>query len=117
MGEKLGAGQFGAVYRGTCRGKEVAIKKLFKQDLAPETLADFKKEVEIMALLRHPNVLLFMGACTQPGNMSVITEFLPNGNVEDLLKRKDADISIFQRIKMLKDAAQVGDEWSDLKNV
>jgi hypothetical protein len=28
---------------------------------------DFKKEVEIMARLRHPNTLLFMGACTTPG--------------------------------------------------
>jgi hypothetical protein len=31
--------------------------------------ADFKKEVEIMARLRHPNTLLFMGACTTPGEV------------------------------------------------
>ena len=46
--EKIGGGCFGHVFRGTCRGKEVAIKKLFKQDLDEKTLFDFKKEVEIM---------------------------------------------------------------------
>ena len=46
--EKIGGGCFGHVFRGTCRGKEVAIKKLFKQDLDEKTLLDFKKEVEIM---------------------------------------------------------------------
>lgn len=52
-----------------CRGKEVAVKKLFKQDLDEKSLMDFRKEVEIMAQLRHPNVLLFMGACTEKGSM------------------------------------------------
>ena len=109
LGEKLGEGQFGAVYRGTCRGKEVAVKRLFKQDLDPETLADFKKEVEIMARLRHPNTLLFMGACTTPGNMSVVTEFL-SGDVEGLLKKKDVSLSVYERMRMLKELAQ-GMNW------
>ena len=109
LGEKLGEGQFGTVYRGTCRGKEVAIKRLFKQDLDAETLADFKKEVEIMARLRHPNTLLFMGACTSPGNMSVVTEFLA-GDVEGLLKKKDVDLSVYTRMRMLKEMCQ-GMNW------
>jgi serine/threonine protein kinase len=87
----------------------VAIKRLFKQDLDPETLADFKKEVEIMARLRHPNTLLFMGACTTPGNMSVVTEFL-SGDVEHVLKKKDVDLSLYTRMRMLKELAQ-GMNW------
>lgn len=30
-----------------------------------------------MQRLRHPNVVLFMGAVTRPPNLSIITEFLP----------------------------------------
>jgi len=30
-----------------------------------------------MRRLRHPNVVLFMGAVTRPPNLSIITEFLP----------------------------------------
>lgn len=34
-------------------------------------------QVEIMLRLRHPNVVLFMGAVTRPPNLSILTEFLP----------------------------------------
>ena len=44
---KIGQGCFGNVFRGECRGKEVAIKKLFRQDLTDKALRDFKREVEI----------------------------------------------------------------------
>ena len=98
------------VYKGKCRGIEVAVKKLFKQDLDKETLEDFKKEVEIMSRLRHPNVLLFMGACTTPGDMAVVTEILSAGNVEDLMKDRKLTISEFLRIKMLRDLAK-GMNW------
>ena len=49
------------VYKGDLRGKEVAIKKLNIQEFDDETLDNFKKEVEILSKLRHPNVVLFMG--------------------------------------------------------
>lgn len=34
-------------------------------------------KVRIMRRLRHPNVVLFMGAVTRPPNLSIISEFLP----------------------------------------
>lgn len=30
-----------------------------------------------MKRVRHPNVVLFMGAITRPPNLSIVTEFLP----------------------------------------
>lgn len=30
-----------------------------------------------MKRVRHPNVVLFMGAVTRPPNLSIVTEFLP----------------------------------------
>lgn len=36
------------MYRGTCRGKQVAVKKLLTQDMDDDTLIEFRKEVEIM---------------------------------------------------------------------
>jgi hypothetical protein len=47
--------------RGKCRGIEVAVKRLYRTDLDEKTLSDFKKEIEIMSKLNHPNVVLFMG--------------------------------------------------------
>lgn len=34
-------------------------------------------KVRIMKRLRHPNVVLFMGAVTRAPNLSIVTEFLP----------------------------------------
>ena len=108
--EKIGGGCFGNVYNGTCRGKDVAIKKLFKQELDEKLLADFKKEVEIMARLRHPNVLLFMGACTDPGNMAIIMENIKGGNAEQVLRDNTLELSLYTRMKMARDVA-FGMNW------
>lgn len=34
----------------------------------------------MMLRLRHPNVVLFMGAVPHPPNLSILTEFLPRLN-------------------------------------
>jgi len=108
--EKIGGGCFGEVYRGKCRGIEVAVKRLNRQDLDPKTLADFKKEVEIMSKLNHPNVVLFMGACTTPGHMAIVTELMPKGNFAQLLHDPKVDLSLQRRMRMAKDAA-LGMNW------
>lgn len=109
--EKIGGGCFGSVYRGRCRGKEVAIKKLFKQDVDEKTLADFRKEVQIMSQLRHPNTLLFMGACTTPGKMALVTEMMPKGNLATFLhEERHANFPLHRRLIMARDCA-LGMNW------
>jgi serine/threonine protein kinase len=70
--DELGGGCFGKVYRGKCRGKEVAVKKLLAQTVDEKTLRDFRKEVEIMTQLHHPNVVLFMGAVFEEGKLAMV---------------------------------------------
>jgi len=113
--EKIGGGCFGSVYRGRCRGKEVAIKKLFRQDVDEKTLNDFKKEVHIQSQLRHPNVLLFMGACTTPGKMALVTEMMPQGNLASFLHDPKIDISLYKRIQMARDCV-LGMNWLHCSN-
>lgn len=35
--------------------------------------------------LRHPNVVLFLGACLEQGNVFFITEFVSNGNLHEMV--------------------------------
>ncbi|KAF3785792.1 Serine/threonine-protein kinase [Nymphaea thermarum] len=77
IGERIGLGSYGEVYHADWNGTEVAVKKFLDQDLSGDAIQQFKCEVEIMLRLRHPNVVLFMGAVTHPPNLSILTEFLP----------------------------------------
>lgn len=46
-----------------------------------------------MKRVRHPNVVLFMGAVTRPPNLSIVTEFLPRyaGTLTCLLTNGNVD--------------------------
>ena len=106
---QIGEGQFGQVWKGRLFGKEVAIKKLLIQKLDEVALQDFKKELNLMSHLRHPNLLMFMAACTQPGNMMIITQFMHRGSLEKIL-HSDVPLSIRSRMKICKDIA-MGMNW------
>lgn len=106
----MGDGSFGTVYRGRCRSKDVAIKVLHTQDWDEKTLAAFRQEVAIVSKIFHPNIVLFMGACTVPGNMMIITELMPKGDLETLLQDHKKELSLLLRMRMAKDAA-LGITW------
>jgi len=103
---EIGRGCFGNVFKGRCRGKAVAVKKLFQQEMEEETLKDFQKEVAIWTHLRHPNIVCFMGACTKPGELAIVTEFMSNGDVNRLIHSPNSKITLLQKLKMMVDVCQ-----------
>ncbi|XP_011032503.1 PREDICTED: serine/threonine-protein kinase EDR1-like isoform X1 [Populus euphratica] len=106
FGERIGLGSYGEVYHADWNGTEVAVKKFLDQDFSGAALDEFKREVRIMRRLRHPNVVLFMGAVTRPPNLSIITEFLPRGSLYRILHRPQCQIDEKRRIKMALDVAR-----------
>ncbi|XP_042000398.1 probable serine/threonine-protein kinase SIS8 isoform X1 [Salvia splendens] len=106
LGERIGLGSYGEVYHGDWHGTEVAVKKFLDQDITGESLEEFRSEVRIMKRVRHPNVVLFMGAITRPPNLSIITEFLPRGSLYRLLHRPNNQLDERRRLKMALDAAR-----------
>ncbi|KDP23616.1 hypothetical protein JCGZ_23449 [Jatropha curcas] len=106
LGDRIGLGSYGEVYHADWNGTEVAVKKFLDQDFSGAALAEFKREVRIMRRLRHPNVVLFMGAVTRPPNLSIITEFLPRGSLYRILHRSHCQIDEKRRIKMALDVAR-----------
>ena len=54
----------------------------------------------------HPNIMLFLGACTIPGKFKIVMEVL-DGDLEHLLLEGEGKkMSLFQRLLMAKDAAE-----------
>ncbi|XP_076952459.1 putative serine/threonine-protein kinase SIS8 isoform X2 [Bidens hawaiensis] len=106
IGARIGIGSYGEVYRSERNGTEVAVKKFMNQDISGDALTQFKGEVEIMLRLRHPNVVLFMGAVTRPPNLSILTEFLPRGSLFKLLHRSNVQLDERRRMRMALDVAK-----------
>ena len=65
----------------------------------------FLTEVKALALLRHPNVTLFMGACRTARQFSIVTEFVGRGSLWDVLHGAPARLSWELRRGMAVDAA------------
>ncbi|XP_077236064.1 putative serine/threonine-protein kinase SIS8 [Tasmannia lanceolata] len=105
-GERIGMGSYGEVYRGDWHGTEVAVKKFLDQGISGDALEEFRKEVWIMKRLRHPNVVLFMGAVTRAPNLSIVTEFLPRGSLYRLIHRPNNQLDERRRLRMALDVAR-----------
>eukprot|EP01121_Diplochlamys_sp_Union-15-3_P008415 TRINITY_DN2232_c0_g1_i1.p1 TRINITY_DN2232_c0_g1~~TRINITY_DN2232_c0_g1_i1.p1 ORF type:complete len:497 (+),score=84.04 TRINITY_DN2232_c0_g1_i1:47-1537(+) len=103
----IGEGSYGAVYKGLCRSKQVAIK-VPKEKLPERKLEQFRQEVAILGKIFHPNVVLFMGACTIK-TIKIVTERCST-DVEKLLRNKKIPLTLYQRMKMAKGAA-LGMNW------
>ncbi|GJN29210.1 hypothetical protein PR202_gb17409 [Eleusine coracana subsp. coracana] len=106
LGERVGLGSFGEVYRGEWHGTEVAVKKFLQQDITSDALEEFRTEVRIMRRVRHPNVVLFMGAVTRIPNLSIVTEFLPRGSLFRLIHRPNNQLDERRRLRMALDVAR-----------
>jgi len=85
-GEKIAEGE-SIIYRGRCRGQDVAIKK-FEQILDEITRGQFKREVQILEGLRSDHVVLFYGACVKPNKECLLMKYMAHGSLSDVLERK-----------------------------
>ncbi|XP_047334389.1 probable serine/threonine-protein kinase DDB_G0282963 [Impatiens glandulifera] len=106
MGEQIGQGSCGTVYHGMWYGSDVAVKVFSQQDYSDDLIHSFRQEVSLMKRLRHPNVLLFMGAVTSPSRLCIVTEFLPRGSLFRLLQKNTAKLDWRRRVHMALDIAR-----------
>jgi len=111
--KSIGKGSFGEVFKGKCRGQTVAIKILDKQKLSDKQMREFEREVILISKYTHPNIVQFMGACFIPEQMMIITEFIPRGDLEDMLADETIKLSYPTRMRMAKGAAK-GMNWLHL---
>ncbi|XP_028109747.1 uncharacterized protein LOC114308372 isoform X2 [Camellia sinensis] len=106
IGEQIGQGSCGTVYHALWFGSDVAVKVFSKQEYSDDVIFSFRQEVSLMKRLRHPNVLLFMGAVTLPQRLCIVTEFLPRGSLFRLLQRNTAKLDWRRRVHMALDIAR-----------
>ncbi len=47
----------------------------------------------MLTKLRHPNIVLLMGFVSKPPNLSIVTEYLPNGSLFQLLHQSKKEVN------------------------
>ncbi|XP_022750073.1 U-box domain-containing protein 52-like [Durio zibethinus] len=99
---KIGEGGYGPVYKGKLDHTPVAIKVL-RPDAA-QGKKQFQQEVEVLCCMRHPNMVLLLGACPEYG--CLVYEYMFNGSLEDRLFRRGNTRPLSWR-KRFKIAAEI----------
>lgn len=62
----------------------VAVKTL-KENATPKTQSDFKREVELMTDLRHPNIICLLGVILKGEPMCMLFEYMTQGDLHEFL--------------------------------
>ena len=75
-GPELGRGGWATVSVATFRGMQVAAKSIHRQIISQHNERLFKREMNMAARIRHPNLVQFVGA-TLEGEMIILTELMP----------------------------------------
>ncbi|XP_021478445.1 tyrosine-protein kinase Fer isoform X1 [Oncorhynchus mykiss] len=115
LGELLGKGNFGEVFKGTLRDKTPVAVKTCKEDLPQELKIKFLSEARILKQYDHANIVKLIGVCTQRQPIYIVMELVSGGDFLSFLRKKKEDLKIKQLVKFSLDAA-AGMAYLELKN-
>jgi serine/threonine protein kinase len=84
--KKLGQGGFGEVWLAAADGRRFALKFPHRDQVDWKSIT---QEIGVWTLCgRHPNVMPLVGARNFDGQIAIISEYAPDGSLEDLLKKR-----------------------------
>ncbi|XP_034457408.1 tyrosine-protein kinase Fer isoform X2 [Hippoglossus hippoglossus] len=116
LGELLGKGNFGEVFKGTLQRDKTAVAvKTCKEDLPPELKIRFLSEARILKQYDHPNIVKLIGVCTQRQPIYIVMELVPGGDFLSFLRKKKDEMKTKQLIRFSVDAA-AGMAYLESKN-
>ncbi|KAM0752791.1 kinase-like protein, partial [Meredithblackwellia eburnea MCA 4105] len=88
LGECIGRGQFGAVYRALNlnSGRVVAVKRIQLEGKTEEEIIQLSNEVSLLKALAHPGVVKYEGLVRTEHYINIILEYVENGSLQKTLK-------------------------------
>ncbi|XP_042032872.1 serine/threonine-protein kinase STY46-like [Salvia splendens] len=103
---KIAAGSNGDMYKGLYRSQDVAIKCFKTDSLNKDMQREFSQEVYILRKVRHKNVVQFIGSCTRPPLLCIVTEFMSGGSVYDALHKQTGVLKLPAMLKVAIDVSR-----------
>lgn len=88
MGDCLGKGAFGSVYRALNwnNGETVAIKQVKLTDLPKNELSVIMTEIDLLKKLNHANIVKYHGFVKDQQSLYIILEYCENGSLHTICK-------------------------------
>ena len=105
MGDVVGKGAYGKVYKATYNGRIVAVKSL--AGLKDEKEKNWmKREINLLKQVKHPNVTEFIGISKSPeGHMLIVMEFVSGGELYEKLLDESLEMDWDLKLRMAQDVA------------
>ncbi|KAG2240852.1 hypothetical protein Bca52824_097041 [Brassica carinata] len=99
----IGEGGYGKVYKCSLDHTPVALKVLKPDSI--EKKEEFLREISVLSQLRHPHVVLLLGAC--PDNGCLVYEYMENGSLDAHIspKKGKPSLSWFIRFRIIYETA------------
>ncbi|UNI20940.1 Non-specific serine/threonine protein kinase [Purpureocillium takamizusanense] len=88
LGECLGKGAFGSVYKAFnwSTGEAVAVKQIKLADLPKSELRMIESEIDLLKNLLHDNIVKYIGFVKSTDCLNIILEYCENGSLHSILK-------------------------------
>ncbi|CUA68863.1 hypothetical protein RSOLAG22IIIB_03729 [Rhizoctonia solani] len=89
LGDSLGKGAFGQVYRALnwTTGETVAVKQILLSDVPKSELGELMSEINLLKILDHPNIVKYKGYVKTRDCLYIILEYCENGSLHNICKR------------------------------
>ncbi|XP_062163681.1 serine/threonine-protein kinase STY46-like isoform X4 [Alnus glutinosa] len=104
--KKIASVSFCDLYKGTFCNQDVAIKVLRAEHLNEKMQREFAQEAYIMRNFRHKNVIQFIGACTSPPGLCLVTEYMSGGSMYDFLHKQKSVLTLPSLIRVAIDVSE-----------
>ncbi|BGP36943.1 Protein kinase of the Mitotic Exit Network [Rhodotorula kratochvilovae] len=89
LGECIGRGQFGSVYRALnlSSGQVVAVKRILLEGKTEHEIEQLSGEVSLLRRLAHPSIVRYEGAVRTEHYLNIILEYAESGSLEKTIKQ------------------------------
>ena len=107
-GEHLGTGAQGKAVLIRGPQGQLAVSKQITVDHLPEDAGKVHHEVKVLAALKHPHIVGYLGSFERPGLLCIIMEYADGGSLAEVLKAQAKREAAFASEQVVRWLLQLG---------
>ncbi|KAL6593736.1 hypothetical protein ACP70R_048637 [Stipagrostis hirtigluma subsp. patula] len=98
----IGRGGFGEVFQGVLADRSIVAVKRFIHNVKE----NFAKELIVHREINHKNVVRLIGYCVEENALMMVTEYVANGNLSDVLHHDNSHLPLDVRLRIAIECAE-----------